>query len=291
MARVWLALLLAGLLAPAHAEPEPKGKKVKKMRMRVRLKAGARYAGSNTVSYTIRTTVREGQRRVSSSESVQRTERFVDSIVRSGENGILEIKRNYLRVYAKMRDSETGRPNVRQSPMQGRSVVIRENQRRRDVIMDGKRAVDPQVRRVAGMEIDWRDILPEQPIAPGDEWTPDVQRLARRLAAYLRCGTRSKMKVRYEEIVIRGGSRQAKFYVDWTVEGMRDRHLYTKVSLAGDVFYDFAETRIVHVDVGGTMIVRGAYVGKGHPRIVKGEGPVSIQTTINPAPLRAAADE
>ena len=175
--------------------------------------------------------------------------------------------------------------------MQGRSVVITESRRRRQVVMVGRGTVDSRVRRVAGMELDWRDIFPEAPVAPGDSWSADVSSLARRLAAYLRCGTRSRMKVRYEEDVIREGSRQAKLYVDWIVEGMRDRHLYTKVTLAGDVYYDFAERRIVHVDVGGSMIVRGAFVGKGHPRIVKGEGPVSIQTTVARVPVQAAADE
>lgn len=260
------------------------------MRMRVWLQAGARYAGSNTVSYTIRTIVRQGDHTTTSSESAQRTERFVDDVVRASENGVIEIKRNYLRVYTKMRDSE-GRANVRRSPMQGRSVVISESRRRRQIVMVGRGTVDSRLRRVAGMELDWRDIFPEKPVGPGDSWSADVSSLARRLAAYLRCGTRSEMKVRYEEDVMREGSRQAKLYVDWTIEGMRDRHLYTKVTLAGEVYYDFAERRIVHVDVGGSMIVRGAFVGKGHPRIVKGEGPVNIQTTIKRVSLQAAAGD
>ena len=290
MPRAWLTLLLLGLLVPAHADPEPKAKKVKKTRMRVWLRAGARYAGSNTVSYTIRTTVRQGERTTSSTESAQRTERFVDDVVRANESGVIEVKRNYLRVYTKMRDSE-GHANVRRSPMQGRSVVITESRRRRQVVMVGRGTVDTRVRRVAGMELDWRDIFPEAPVAPGDSWSADVSSLARRLAAYLRCGTRSRMKVRYEEDVIREGSRQAKLYVDWTVEGMRDRHLYTKVTLAGDVFLDMQRRRVDFVDLTGSMIVRGAVIANGKPRIVKGEGQVVVKTTIKPARVEAAAKD
>ena len=291
MSRVYLVLLIVGLMAPAHADPKPKAKKVERQRIRVRLQTGARYAGSTTVSYTIRTRVTEGERESSSTESVQRTERFVDNVVRAGDNGLLEIKRNYLRVYSKTRDLETGRPNVRQSPMQGRSVVIRESRRKREVVLSGRGSIDSRISRTAGMELDWRDVFPEEPVGIGDTWSADARRLARRLAVYLKCGTRSTMKVKYEEDVVRDGSRQAKLYVDWTVEGMRDRRLFTKVTVAGDVYYDFAQRRVVHVDVGGSMIVRGAYVGKGKPRIVKGEGPVSIQTTVNLAPIRAAAGD
>ena len=300
MSRAVVVLLLAALLAPAQAGPHSKTKakaaraakpKPKRRRFRVRLRPGARYTGSNTVSYMIRTTVRQGQKTEVTVEAVQRTERFLDRIVRAGENGIIEIRRDYLRLYTKMRDSEKGRPAVHRSPMQGKSVIIRENARRREVRMAGRGAVDPVVRRIVGMEMDWRDIFPEGPIRVGDSWEGDGTALGQRLAVYLTTGQRSKMRVRYEEDIDRDGVKQAKFYVDWTLEGMRDRKLYTKVVLAGDVYYDFKMQRIVKVDMGGTVIVRGAVVGEGHPRIIKGQGPVTLKTIISLAPdVQPAAD-
>jgi hypothetical protein len=72
---------------------------------------------------------------------------------------------------------------------------------------------------------------------------------------------------------------------------MRDRNLFTKVTLAGDVFFDFGLQRVVRVDLAGNIVVRGAIIGKGQPRIVKGEGQVSLKTTIKLAPVEAAAGE
>jgi hypothetical protein len=37
------------------------------------------------------------------------------------------------------------------------------------------------------------------------------------------------------------------------------------------------------------MVVRGAIVDEGPPRIVKGEGPVVLKSQIRPAPVEAAA--
>jgi hypothetical protein len=285
MSRALAALCLIALLAPASAEP---GDKVKKVRLRTRLHPGERYLGSNTVSFTLKTAVRQGDRVTHSNESVQRTERFVDKVVRAGENGITEIHRDYTRFYTKARDSEGGRPTVHRSPMQGRSVVLLENQRRREVKLEGRGALDPIVRRIAGMELDWRDLFNEDAIGPGDVWEADVTALARRLAAYLRCGTRSKMRVRYEENVEVDGVRLAKFYLDWTLEGMRDRRLYTKVVVAGDLYFDLEMERVVLVDLGGSIVVRGALIGEGPPRIVKGEGKVTVHTSIKRAPVQAA---
>ncbi len=267
------------------AQPEPR-------RIRCGFRVGERLTGTNAISYRIETTVRQGQAETKSSESVQRTERFVDVVARAGENGVLEINRTYLKQYTKVRSSENDRPVTLQSPVQGCTVQIEEKRRRREVTMQGQ-AVDNFVRRTVGIEIDWRDIFPDEPVAPGDAaWEADSGALARRLAAYLDCGTHSKMRVRYEEDTVREGAKVAKLYIDWTIEGMRDKHLFTKVALAGDVYYDFALERVVSVDLVGTMIVRGAIVGEGAPRIVKGEGPVLFKSSLKPSPadLEASAD-
>jgi len=273
--------------APANPAPQPEPR-----RIRCGFRVGERLTGTNAISYRIETIVRQGQTETKSSESVQRTERFVDVVARAGENGVIEINRTYLKQYTKARNSETDRPVTFQSPVQGRTVQIEEKRRRREVSMQGQ-AVDNFVRRTVGIEIDWRDIFPDEPVAPGDAaWDADSGALARRLAAYLDCGTQSKMRVRYEEDTVRDGAKVAKLYVDWTIEGMRDKHLFTKVALAGDVYYDFALERVVSVDLAGTMIVRGAIVGDGPPRIVKGEGPVLYKGTLKPSPaeIEAAAD-
>jgi hypothetical protein len=288
MSRSLAALLLVGLLAPVEAGS---GSKPKPMRFRFRLQPGARYTGKNTVSYTIRTNIRQGEKVETTVEEVSRTEHFVDKIVRGGENGITEIRRDYLRLYTKVRDSEKGRPVVHQSPTQQKTVIIREDARRRDVKLVGRGALDPIVRRIVGMEMDWRDIFPEGKITVGDKWKTDATALGQRLAAYLTTGQRSKMRIKYEEVVERDGAKLAKFYVDWTLEGMRDRKLYTKVVLAGDVFFDLKLKRVVRVDLGGTVMVRGAVVGDGPPQIIKGEGPVTVKTTVSLSPdVQPAAD-
>jgi hypothetical protein len=258
--------------------------------LEMQLRRGQRFTGSNTVSYTVTMTTRQGTKDTSETESVERTERFLDQVVRSETHGVLEIERTYLKLFTKARVGDQTRPDVIQSPVQGQKVEVRERARRRDVKLANRAAVDPMVRRTVGMEIDWRDVFPEDPVRPGDVWEGDANALARSLGAYLNCGTRSRMRVRFEEIIERDGSKQAKLYVDWVLEGMRDKNLFTKVTLAGDVFFDFALQRVVTVDLTGSIIVRGAIIGNGAPKIVKGEGQVLVKTTVRPPDVEAAAD-
>jgi hypothetical protein len=252
----------------------------------MRLRRGQRFLGSNTVAYSVTTNFRQSDKSWSTSESVQVTERFRDKILRSGSHGILELERVYMLHYTKQRASKQERPHVEQSALQGEKVVIRERRRRREVKLEGAGAVDPIVRATVGIEIDWRDVFPDDAVGPGDSWKADATALSRRLAAYLDSGHRAKMQVRFEEIV----DGQAKLYVDWTLEGMRDRNLFTKVTLAGDVFFDLELERVVNVDLAGNIVVRGAIIGEGQPRIVKGEGQVSLKTTVKTAPVEASAD-
>jgi hypothetical protein len=277
-------ICLVALLAPSAA-----GDKTAPQRrtLVMKLRRGQRFLGTNTVSYSVTTTFRQSDRQWSKSESVQVTERFKDKIRRSGSHGVLEVERSYLLHYSKHRASAQDRPHVEQSALQGRKVVLRERRRRREVKLDGPGVVDPIVRHTAGIEIDWRDIFPNDPVAPGDSWKADCVALSRRLAAYLDSGKRGKMQVRFEEIA----DGQAKLYVDWTLEGMRDRNLFTKVTLAGDVFFDLKLQRVVHVDMTGNIVVRGAIIGEGHPRIVKGEGQVSLKTSVKAATVEASAED
>ncbi len=255
------------------------------------LRRGQRFLGSNTVSYTLSMTTRQGQKETSESESVERTERFVDQVLRSETHGVLEIERTYTKLFTKARKGDETRPDVYQSPLQGQKVELKERAHRRDVKLAGHGTVDPLVRRTIGMEIDWRDIFPEDPVRPGDAWDGDAGALSRSLGAYLNCGTRSRMRVRFEEIIDRNGAKQAKLYVDWTLEGMRDKNLFTKVTLAGDVYFDLALQRVVAVDLTGSMIVRGAIIGTGAPRIVKGEGQVLMKSSLRTADVEAAPEE
>ncbi len=278
-------ILPLGLLALfAAAEPAPKP-----VEMVAKLETGQRYTGSNTVSYAIKTTVRHGQKTSETSESVKRTERFVDRVLRAGNNGVIEIERSYLKLFSTVQTSASERKTVQKSPLKGRVVKIKEQRRRRELKLEGRGSIDPFVRRTAGIEIDWRDVLPDEPVRPGDEWTADVSSLTRRFAAYLNCGTRGKMRVRYEENKTVGGHRMAKLYIDWTIEGMRDRHLYTKVVVAGDVMFDLDWQRIVDVDLTGSIIVRGAVIGEDGSKIIKGEGPVTMRMSLRSADVDASA--
>jgi len=259
--------------------------------LETQLHRGQRFTGSNTVSYSMSVTTRQGQKEVTESEAVERTERFVDEIRRADLNGALEIERTYLKLFTKARSDDDSRPEIFQSPLQGQKVELRERGRRRDLKLAGRGTIDPMVRRTAGMEIDWRDIFKLDPVSPGDAWEPEVGALTRALAAYLNCGTRSKMRVRFEEYVETAGAQQAKLYVDWTIEGMRDRHLFTKVTLGGDVFFDMELKRVVAVDLVGNMIVRGAIIGDGAPMIVKGEGQVFVKSSLKVTDIEAAPEE
>ncbi|MDH3593039.1 MAG: hypothetical protein OER88_14225, partial [Planctomycetota bacterium] len=134
-------------------------------------------------------------------------------------------------------------------------------------------------------------VFPADPVRVGDSWKADADALAHRLAAYLDSGSKSLMRARFEEIVTQDGRKLAKLYVDWTIEGMRDRRLFTKVTLAGDVYLDMQLGRVTNVDLEGTIIVRGAVIGDGAPKIVKGDGPVSVRMTLKPAPVQAAVGD
>ena len=65
--------------APAKEDSSEKKVEQKKTYvLRHRLKQGARYVGSNSVSFDLKTKVRRGQVTEESRESVERTERFRD---------------------------------------------------------------------------------------------------------------------------------------------------------------------------------------------------------------------
>lgn len=281
MARVCVALLLSAWLAGAGD-----GKRVLKARFR----PGDRVSVSTLVSYDLATTSTQGQKVTTVSESVQRTERFVDTYVESPENGALVVERTYTKLFTKLRAGDQDRPTVVQSPLSGKSVRIEEQGRRRLVTVQGRDAVDDLLRRTAGIEIDWRDILPDDPVAPGDVWEADAAALVKRLDAYLSTNQRGKMRVHFEAVVRHQDAECAKLYVEWDLEGMRDRNLSTRVVLAGNAYFDLAAQRFVEIDLAGTQVVRGAILATDPPRILKGEGPISLRIAVRPAPVEAAAE-
>ena len=275
------------LLACAVGADEAPKKRLLKFKIRV----GDRVTGTNSISVDMTTSVRVGDEEKRSSEFIQRTEKFVDVVKEAGELGVIEIERKYLTRYEKVRSEKLGRPEVIRSPLSGRTVIIREKGRRREVLCKDVENLDAVSRRTIGIEMDWRDILSDDPVAPGDSWKADSAALARRLAVHLDCGTRTKMDVRYEADVEYEGAMCAKFYIDWNLEGMRDRNLFTKVVLAGDVYFDLEMNRFVEIDLTGRLLVRGAIITKkGAPRIIKGAGPVSVKSTLRAAPVQAAAE-
>ena len=271
----------------AAEEAEP----VEPVTLAAKLETGQRYTGSNVVIYELEMTVREGRKSSKTKESVKRTERFVDRVLRAGSNGVIEIERSYLKLFSTVMNSSLERKIVQKSPLKGRVVKIKEQRRNRILALEGRGGIDSLVRRTAGIEIDWRDAMPDEPVRPGDEWTPDVSALTRRFAAYLNCGTRGKMRVRYEGDIDVKGHRMAKLYVDWTIQGMRDRHLFTKVVVAGDVLFDREIQRVVDVDLSGSMIVRGAIILEEGSKIFKGEGPVSLRMQLRAPKVEASAGE
>jgi len=288
-----LGLLLSFAIAQdVVVEKPPVRPETEGVLLKVQLRRGQRYTGANTVSYSVSVTTRQGQKEVTETEAVERTERFIDDVRRADLNGVLEIERTYMKLFTKARTDDDLRPEIYQSPLQGQKVELRERHRRRDLkVAGGRGTVDALVRRTAGMELDWRDIFRDEPVRPGDSWDAEVGGLARAVAAYLNSGTRSKMRVRFEEVIDNGGAQQAKLYVDWTLEGMRDRHLFTKVTVAGDVFFDLELERVVAVDLVGNMVVRGAIIGNGPPMIVKGEGQVFIKSSLKTTEIEAAPEE
>ena len=90
-----ILVLAAGAAAGPAAEPEPKV-------LRVRLKAGDRYTRANTISYRLTLTETSGTRKKTTTESVQRTERFVDSVRSAGERSGFVLDRTYLKLYTKV---------------------------------------------------------------------------------------------------------------------------------------------------------------------------------------------
>lgn len=285
---------------PAEVKPAPEAgkqeepaqkKPVKKAYvLRHKLKSGARYQGSNTVAFKLKTEVRRGQVKQESTESVERTERFRDHVTRASERGPVEIERMYLKLFTKVRSTENDRPDVDQSPLQGRTVTIVEKRRSRRIRGDGSVTIPPIVRKSVGLEMDWRDILPRDPVHIGDVWEADAEMIARRLAVYLESGSRSQMIVTFEGIDRSEGRERAKFYVDWKIDGMRNRQLFTKIRMAGDVFFDLELQRFTFIDISGQFGVQGAIVVTGRaPEIIKAEGKVSYKSTLSEVPIAAAA--
>jgi len=271
-----LCVLVSAISAEGEADKPSRAGPVKEKLpeakvLSVRVTAGDRLKGQNSISYDVETSKTSGQRITKSSESVQRTEKFVDIVKESGQLGEVR-ERSYLIRYEKVR-TDGGRPEVLQDPLTGKTVVIRETKRRREVSSPDGSPISPLVRRTVGMEIDWRDILPNDPVRPGDEWDGDATTLARRISAHFDSGSRSKMRVRYEEDVEHEGARCAHLYIDWRIEGMRDRNLFTKVLLAGDAYLDLDNGRFIDIDLTGRLVVRGAILGRGFPTIVKGQRP------------------
>lgn len=274
--------------APGPAAPEAPAKRL----LALRLETGQRLSVSTSVSYEMKTTERTGEKQTESTESVQRTEKFLDLVRSAGDAGELEVERTFLTLYTKVRNGADERPTVFRSPLSGRSVVITEQNRRRDVALQGRGSLDALTQRTAGVDIDWRDVLHDRPVGPGDAWEPDSSALGRRVASYFNCGTsRSAMRVRYEADEKHMDRACAHLYVEWEMEGMRDSHLFAKTSLAGDAWFDLELGRFIDIDLVGTVEVQGATVLKGGARIVRGEGPASFKSVVKPADLEAAVEK
>jgi len=268
---------------PAEAEEgaAQEQKDEKSYLLRQQIKPDARYVGSNTVAFDLKTEVSRGKVKRVSTESVERTERFRDWVKRASDRGPIEIERQYQKLFTKVRSSEKERPDVDQSPLQGRTVQITENRRSRRIRGDGLLTIPPMVRKSVGLEMDWRDILPREPVRVGDVWEADAETIARRLAVYLESGSRTKMVVTFEGIDRAEGRDRAKFYVDWKIDGMRDRQLFTKIRMAGDVYFDLEMQRFTLIDLAGQFGVQGAIVNDGKAaEIIKAEGKVSYKSTL-----------
>ena len=67
--------------------------------------------------------------------------------------------------------------------------------------------------------------------------------------------------------------------------------VYAKVNLAGDVYIDIKNQRVLSVDLAGSLSVRGAVLGGKNEkdRFINGQGPVQLKMTCTPAPLQPAA--
>jgi len=288
MRRTLMLVLLAGALARAQEPADTTARE-----MPFRLIEGSRFTGLHQVTWSARTTVRKGDKVTESSESVQRTERFVDQVLRADSESVFEIERTYVASYVKRPSSaDPDRKEVLRTPNHGRTFRITEQNRKRTIAAgpeDGGPEPDNFTRQTAGVDLDWRDILPDHVIHPGDNWDADATTLARRFAPYMDCGRQTTMKVRYVEDVELDGRKLAKLYVYWTLEGMRDRQLFVKVTLAGDVHYDYALQRVVKLELGGSLEIQGAILRGRVPEIIKGEGPVMLEFELKPAPVEAAA--
>jgi hypothetical protein len=271
------------LVLAASGEDEPR------RLLKARVRAGDRYSATSIISYELTLHETRGDVKRSTSESVQRTERFVDVVHRAGERSGFEIERTFLKLYTKVRTPGEEKARVVRSPLTGRTVLLREKRRRLEAKLKGPGTIESGVRRTLGMEFDWRDILPDQPVRPGDAWKAEAGPLSQKLAAYLKTGQRYGMRVRYEENTVFQGARCARLYVDWNVEGMRDRNLFAKVTLAGDIHLDLEDQRFLSIDLAGSVVVRGAVIGDGPARIVNGQGAVHLKTTILPTRVQPAA--
>ena len=150
------------------------------------------------------------------------------------------------------------------------------------------------VRKTLGMEIDWRDVLPREPVYVGDRWEADAEAVARRIAPYLDSGSKSYMTIRFEGIDEEKGKRIARLYVDWRIEGMRDKQLYTKAVLAGDARFDLDMQRFVRIDIAGSFTINGAIITDGRVEAIQSEGKVSLKSSLREEarePVAAAAPE
>ena len=71
---------------------------------------------------------------------------------------------------------------------------------------------------------------------------------------------------------------------------MRNRQLFTKIRMAGDVFFDLEMQRFTFIDIAGQFGVQGAIIVTGRaPEIIKAEGKVSYKSTLSEVPVAAAA--
>ncbi|MEM8884096.1 MAG: hypothetical protein AAGD14_08520 [Planctomycetota bacterium] len=297
MWRVCLLLLCSATLLQADDAPkaasEPaaaKKKKPKQYTLRQEIRSGDRFIGSNTIKFDLKTTYKLGNKERKTYEQVERTERFRDVVKQASARGPMEIQRTYQKKYTKVRDDDRGRAQIDRSPLQGHELTIKENLRSRRVRSKLPFTIPPLVRKSIGVEMDWRDILPREPIQVGDRWQADAESIAARLAPYFDSGNRSKMIVTFEAIEKVEGVERAKFYVDWKFEGMRDRELFAKVRLAGDLYFDLEMKRFTLIDLAGTIKLEGVRMGKAHHEIVIGTGEASYKSSVQRAAVAAAAE-
>ncbi len=180
-----------------------------------------------------------------------------------------------------------GNPVDRASALQGKTLVIR-RQGGKVSVTPAKIKLSPEDLQLVttGVTYSELELLPDRPVAPGDEWTPDPKLITTRFPGFYA----ADIRYRFEEVVAFGGHQCARLKVSMEMSGQpRTMPVPMTVKMTGETYHALDLKRPLLTTLTGPMTLKGDRDQNGILISINGEGTMSVKETYRWQKVRGQA--